>query len=81
MKNRDAGAAIRGTLQKLGVIRESGHEHFTGSVVIPVFDEAGQVTGMYGRKITALRPFTGRAFGNRSAGLRRFAGVEPIRAS
>lgn len=50
--NRVAGVEIRSRLRKLGVIRESGHEHFNGSLVVPVFDEAGQVTEMYGRKIT-----------------------------
>jgi hypothetical protein len=43
---------MRGRLQRVGVMRESGHEHFTGSVVFPVFDLAGNVTEMYGRKIT-----------------------------
>ena len=57
--NRSAGAALRGRLQKLGVYRESGHEHFNGSVVIPIFDLSGQVVQMYGRKITPnLRPGT-----------------------
>ena len=51
-KNRKAGAEMRGRLQSLGVLRESGHEHFNGSLVIPVFDLSGDVAGMYGRKIT-----------------------------
>jgi DNA primase len=51
-KNRKNGAEIRGRLQRLGIIRESGHEHFTGSIVIPVIDIDGTVTEMYGRKIT-----------------------------
>jgi DNA primase len=50
--NRKEGAEIRGRLQRLGILRESGHEHFTGSVVIPVFDLEGMVTEIYGRKIT-----------------------------
>jgi hypothetical protein len=50
--NRKEGAEIRGRLQRLGILRESGHEHFTGSVVIPVMDLSGTVTEMYGRKIT-----------------------------
>jgi len=50
-KNRKEGAAIRGQLQRLGLYRSSGHEHFTGSLVIPVIDEAGQVLEVYGRKI------------------------------
>ena len=39
-KNRAAGAEMRGRLQRLGVIRESGHEHFNGSVVIPVLNSS-----------------------------------------
>ncbi|MCP4040356.1 MAG: toprim domain-containing protein, partial [Gammaproteobacteria bacterium] len=51
-KNRKEGAAIRGRLQQLGLYRASGHEHFTGSLVIPVFDGQGTVLEAYGRKIT-----------------------------
>jgi hypothetical protein len=51
-KNRAAGAAVRGRLEELGIYRESGHEHFNGSLVIPVINPAGDVLGMYGRKIT-----------------------------
>jgi DNA primase catalytic core len=51
-KNRAAGAAVRGRLEELGIYRESGHEHFNGSLVIPVLNPAGDVMGMYGRKIT-----------------------------
>jgi len=52
-KNRKAGAELRGRLTRLGVLRAtSGHEHMNGSVVFPVFDLAGDVLGMYGRKIT-----------------------------
>ena len=50
-KTRKAGAEIRARLQKVGLIRESGHEHFNGSLVIPVFDEAGHVVEVYGRKL------------------------------
>jgi DNA primase catalytic core len=51
-KNRAGGADLRGRLQRLGVYRESGHEHFNGSLVIPVFSIEGEVVEMYGRKIT-----------------------------
>ena len=51
-KNRKEGAEIRGRLQRLGILRESGHERFAGSVVIPVMDLDGNVTEIYGRKIT-----------------------------
>ena len=58
-KNRKQGEAIRTRLQKLGLLRESGHEHFNGSLVIPVLDEAGNVKEVYGRKVTPnLRPGT-----------------------
>jgi DNA primase catalytic core len=54
-----AGGAIRTRLQGLGFLRESGHEHFNGSLVIPIFDENGSVAGCYGRKIrNDLRPGT-----------------------
>jgi DNA primase catalytic core len=52
-KNRAAGAEMRGRLQSLGILRESGHEHFNGSLVIPVLSSSGEVVEMYGRKITA----------------------------
>jgi DNA primase catalytic core len=51
IKQIKAGADIRGRLAKVGLYRESGHEHFTGSLVIPVMDEAGSVQEVYGRKI------------------------------
>ncbi len=56
-KTRQEGLRIRKRLQQLGIIRESGHEHFNGSIVLPIFDGAsrtgnsGHVTEMYGRKI------------------------------
>jgi DNA primase catalytic core len=58
-KNRKAGGEIRARLQKIGLWRESGHEHFNGSVVIPVITASGEITEVYGRKITeGLRPGT-----------------------
>jgi DNA primase len=50
-KTRKAGADIRARLQKVGLIRDSGHEHFNGSLVVPVFDEASNVAELYGRKL------------------------------
>lgn len=58
-KNRVAGADIRARLQKLGLYRDSGHEHFNGSLIVPVIDAQGNVLEVYGRKITErLRPGT-----------------------
>ena len=45
------GEAIRSQLQRIGILRESGHEHFNGSLVIPVIDEHARVQEVYGRKI------------------------------
>jgi DNA primase len=53
-KHRREGEQLRGRLQKLGILRESGHEHFNGSIIIPTFDAANtRVVSLYGRKITA----------------------------
>lgn len=49
--NRKAGADVRGQLQRLGVLRDSGHEHLRGSLVVPIRDAAGVVVNLYGRKI------------------------------
>jgi DNA primase catalytic core len=54
--NRKAGAAIRTTLQKLGFYRPTAREHFVGCLVFPLFDEAGHVAGMYGRRIDSHLP-------------------------
>lgn len=45
------GQEVRGRLQTIGLLRESGHEHFNGSVVVPVVDQSGIVHELYGRKI------------------------------
>ncbi|MFJ5498296.1 CHC2 zinc finger domain-containing protein [Pectobacterium sp. CHL-2024] len=45
------GAAIRAQLQAIGVMRDSGHEHLAGSLVVPVIDSHGQVQELYGRKL------------------------------
>ena len=59
-KNRAEGLRQRGRLEQLGVLREkTGHEHFVGSLVIPILNLNGEVVQMYGRKIgDRLRPGT-----------------------
>ncbi|MFE8118542.1 CHC2 zinc finger domain-containing protein [Brenneria goodwinii] len=47
-----AGAKIRARLRDVGMMRESGHEHFTGSLIVPVITPDGQIREVYGRKIT-----------------------------
>jgi DNA primase len=56
---RVTGSRIRERLQRVGILRDSGHEHFNGSLVIPIIDEAGNVVEMYGRRI--VRPAASRA--------------------
>jgi DNA primase len=61
MKNRKAGRELRGKLKALGILRNSGHEHFSGSLVIPICDADGKVNQLYGRKTQeALRAGTAR---------------------
>ena len=50
-KNRINGADIRSRLQRIGIYRESGHEHYNGSLIVPVLDEQGNAVEVYGRKI------------------------------
>ena len=59
-KNRAEGLRQRARLEELGILREkSGHEHFVGSLVIPILNLNGDVVQMYGRKINdRLRPGT-----------------------
>lgn len=55
-KQRKSGAEIRARLEKLGIMRNSGHEHFVGRLIVPVFDESGNVVEVYGRKIGKPNP-------------------------
>lgn len=48
---RNDGQALRGQLQRIGILRPSGHEHFNGSLVIPILDASGNVMQVYGRKL------------------------------
>ncbi len=56
LANRKAGSSIRTTLQRIGIYRPTAREHFVGCVTIPFFDEAGNVAGMYGRRIETRLP-------------------------
>jgi DNA primase catalytic core len=51
-KQLKAGKEARARLIEIGLLRESGHEHFAGSLIIPIFDELGNVVEIYGRKVT-----------------------------
>jgi len=50
-KQRKDGADIRARLERIGIYRASGHEHFNGSLVFPVLDGERRTTEIYGRKI------------------------------
>jgi DNA primase catalytic core len=52
-RNRATGAKLRERLVETGLYRKSGHEHFNGSLVIPVHDAEGRIVEVYGRKITS----------------------------
>jgi DNA primase len=56
-KQYKAGAEMRTALQRVGILRDSGHEHFNGSIVVPLFGDDGSnpaarpVVGAYARKL------------------------------
>jgi DNA primase catalytic core len=57
-KQYKAGAEMRTALQRVGILRESGHEHFNGSIVVPLFGSNGNdptapraVVSAYARKL------------------------------
>lgn len=49
------GAAIRGSLQRCGLVRASGHELFRGSIVFPTSDANGNVVSAIGYRIGRVR--------------------------
>lgn len=52
-KQVKAGAVIRERLHRLGLFRQSGHEHLRGSITfpIPAADGSGRIADIYGRKV------------------------------
>ena len=54
-KQYKAGKELRGQLQEIGILRQSGHEHLNGSIVVPVFDAENNVVEAYGRKVLGKR--------------------------
>jgi hypothetical protein len=47
------GGAIRGSLQRCGLIRASGHELFRGCVIFPIKDVNGNIISATGYRITS----------------------------
>ena len=52
---RPTGAFQRAELTSLGLLRPSGHEHFGGCVVVPLWDASGSIRQFYGRRIAPPR--------------------------
>jgi DNA primase catalytic core len=48
--NRKEGEALRTRLTRLGLWRDSGHEHFNGCITVPLRDETGKAVSLYGRR-------------------------------
>ncbi len=53
--NRQAGEMLRERLTRLGLWRDSGHEHFNGCIVVPIEDQAGRVAEVYGRRLNEAK--------------------------
>ena len=51
--NRQDGNLVRQRLQALGIVRDTGHEFFTGALIVPIPGADGHTIEMYGRKIAA----------------------------
>jgi DNA primase catalytic core len=49
--NRKEGALVRERLTRLGILRDTGHEHLRGRIVFPVIAETGEIGTVYGRAI------------------------------
>ncbi len=55
-KNRKEGATLRSRLTQIGLWRESGHEHFSGCIVVPLREcvphgpPSGHAVSLYGRR-------------------------------
>ncbi len=47
------GASQKAELQRLGVLKASEREHFSGCITVPLWDDAGHVAGFYGRRVVA----------------------------
>lgn len=49
------GAEIRGSLQRCGLVRPTGHELFRGCIVIPSVDSNGIIISAVGHRVGRLR--------------------------
>ena len=50
-RDGEAGRNIRALLQDVGLLKPTGHEALRGCITIPTYDNAGNVTGILGKRI------------------------------
>jgi len=50
-RQNKAGRELRAKLQRLGILKASGHEALRGFVTVPLTDLAGNTTGIYGLRV------------------------------
>ncbi len=43
---------LRGSLERMGLFKSSGHELFNGAITFPIIDIEGDIVGAYGRRVT-----------------------------
>lgn len=59
--NRHAsGANVRGVLELHGLLRNTGHEVFRGCAIMPLYDENGCISGIFGRRLAQYIRGNGR---------------------
>jgi DNA primase len=45
------GSTLRDGLERVGILRETGHEHLRGCVTFPLMNAQGQIVQIYGRRL------------------------------
>jgi DNA primase catalytic core len=50
-KTNQKGAKLREDLERLGILRDTGHEQFRGCIVFPLYAMDGTIAQIYGRRI------------------------------
>ena len=45
------GSTLRDGLERVGILRETGHEHLRGCITFPLMNATGQIVQIYGRRL------------------------------
>jgi DNA primase catalytic core len=45
------GSTMRDALEEIGILRDTGHEHLRGCIVIPLMTTKGEIVQIYGRRL------------------------------